>query len=161
MPTSENLRKTSVQLWVNVGSLPKTSEIFFLFSRCKVKVTLQALSRFGGKEVDLMWRRSHLLFLGGGGQVVRYQGVIKGKSPDFRSPEIGISALGLSETRLCCNFNLRRKILRVWYRFTRSCDKCHEAACLVKVIGLIQKSEFMSNSKQKFGFIMIKVELPP
>ena len=114
MPTSENLRKTSVQLWVNVGSLSKTSEIFFLFSRCKVKVTLQALSRFGGMEVDLMWRRSHLLFLGGGGQVVRYQGVVKGKSPDLRSPEVGISALGLSETTLCYNFNIRKKSLRYY-----------------------------------------------
>ena len=81
----------SLCLWVNVGGLPKTSEIFFLFSRCKVKVTLQALSRFVGMEVDLMGRRSHLLFLRGGGQVVRYRGVMKGKSPDFRSPEVGIS----------------------------------------------------------------------
>ena len=40
-----------------------------------------------------MGRRSHLLFLRGGG-VVRYRGVIKEKYPDFRSPEVGISALG-------------------------------------------------------------------
>ena len=40
-----------------------------------------------------MWRRSHLLFLRGGGGVARYRGVIKEKSPDFRSPEVGISAL--------------------------------------------------------------------
>ena len=40
-----------------------------------------------------MGRRSHLCFLEGvGGGVVRYRGqVIKQKSPDFRSPEVGIS----------------------------------------------------------------------
>ena len=63
------------------------------------KVTLQALSRFGGMELDLMGRRSHLLFLGRGGQVVQYRGVIKGKSPDFRSPEVGISVLEISAFR--------------------------------------------------------------
>ena len=40
-----------------------------------------------------MGRRSHLLFIGGGGGVLRYGGVTKQKSPDFRSPEVGISAL--------------------------------------------------------------------
>ena len=46
-----------------------------------------------------MARRSHFLFLWGGegegeGEgvgVVRYRGVIKEKSPDFRSPEVGTS----------------------------------------------------------------------
>ena len=38
-----------------------------------------------------MGRRSHLLFLGGGGGIVRYRGVIKEKSPDYRSSEVGIS----------------------------------------------------------------------
>ena len=41
-----------------------------------------------------MGKRSHLLFLcrgGGAGGVVRYQGVIKEKSPDFTSQEVGIS----------------------------------------------------------------------
>ena len=41
-----------------------------------------------------MGRRSDLLLLGGGGGavgVVRYWGVIKEKSPDFRSPKDGIS----------------------------------------------------------------------
>ena len=40
-----------------------------------------------------MGRRSHLLFLRGGGGcgVVRYRGVIKEKSPDSSSPEVGIS----------------------------------------------------------------------
>ena len=38
-------------------------------------------------------RRSHLLHLGGGGGEVRCRGVIKEKSPDFRSPEVGISAV--------------------------------------------------------------------
>ena len=37
-----------------------------------------------------MGRRGHRLFLGGGG-VVRSRGVIKEESPDFRSPEVGIS----------------------------------------------------------------------
>ena len=32
-----------------------------------------------------------LASLGGGGGVVRCRGVIKEKSPDFRSPEVGIS----------------------------------------------------------------------
>ena len=36
-----------------------------------------------------MGRRSHLLHRQGG--VVRYRGLIKEKSPDFRSPEVGIS----------------------------------------------------------------------
>ena len=35
-------------------------------------------------------------FSWGGGRVVRYRGVIKEKSPDFRSPEVGISAKRLS-----------------------------------------------------------------
>ena len=38
-----------------------------------------------------MVRRVHRFFLGGG-WVVRCRGVIKEKSPDFRSPEVGISA---------------------------------------------------------------------
>ena len=38
-----------------------------------------------------MGRRPHLLFLGRGGEVVRYQGVMKQKSPDFLSPTVGIS----------------------------------------------------------------------
>jgi len=42
-------------------------------------------------EVDLKGRRSHLLFIGGRGAVVRCRGVIKKKSPDFTSPEVGIS----------------------------------------------------------------------
>ena len=41
-------------------------------------------------DVDLMGRRSRLRFREGDG-VIRYRGVIKQKSPDFRSPEIGIS----------------------------------------------------------------------
>ena len=41
-----------------------------------------------------MGRRSHLLFLRGGGGGVRYRGVIKEKSPDFRSPAVGIYAFG-------------------------------------------------------------------
>ena len=43
-----------------------------------------------------MGRRSHLLFLWGGGGVVRYRGVIKEKSPDFRSPVVGISGFVVS-----------------------------------------------------------------
>ena len=42
-----------------------------------------------------MGKRSHLLFLWGGG-VVRYRGVIKEKSPDFRSPGVGISGFVVS-----------------------------------------------------------------
>ena len=40
--------------------------------------------------------RGHRFFLGGGGgvEVVQCQGVIKEKSPDFRSPEVGISGVG-------------------------------------------------------------------
>ena len=38
-PTSENLRKTSLQLWVNLRSPRKTSDIF-LFSHCKVHVKM-------------------------------------------------------------------------------------------------------------------------
>ena len=34
----------------------------------------------------------------------------------------------------------------MWYRFTLSCDKWHEAEYLVKVVGLIQKGEFLCNS---------------
>ena len=65
-----------------------TWDIFFPFSRCKVKVKI-------GTQVDLgAGRRSHVLLLGGGG-VVRCQGVIKEKSPDFRSPEVGISGVGM------------------------------------------------------------------
>ena len=67
-----------------------TWDIFFPFFRCKVKVKI-------GTQVDLgAWRRSHLLLLGGGGggRVVRCQGVIKEKSPDFRSLEVGISGVG-------------------------------------------------------------------
>ena len=30
----------------------------------------------------------------------------------------------------------------MWNRFTLSCDQCHEAECLVKLVGLIQKGEF-------------------
>ena len=42
-----------------------------------------------------MGSRSHLLLLGGGlgGGVIRYQVVIKEKSQDFRSPEVGISEI--------------------------------------------------------------------
>ena len=40
-------------------------------------------------------KRSYLLHLGGGGSgEVRCRGVIKEKSPDFRSPEVGISGKG-------------------------------------------------------------------
>ena len=39
-----------------------------------------------------MGRRYHLLLLGGGGRAVRCPGVIKEKSPDSRSTEVGISA---------------------------------------------------------------------
>ena len=46
-----------------------------------------------GMEVDLMGRRGHRFFLGGGGGglVVRCWGFIEEKSPDFRFPEVGIS----------------------------------------------------------------------
>jgi len=56
---TQNLRKTSVQLWVNLGSLWKTSEIFFPFSRCKVKVNIASSKsiwghggQFDGEEVS-------------------------------------------------------------------------------------------------------------
>ena len=39
-----------------------------------------------------MGRRGHRFFLGGGGVVVRCRGFIEEKSPDFRFPEVGISA---------------------------------------------------------------------
>ena len=43
-----------------------------------------------------MGRWGHHFFLGGVGMggVVRCQGVIKEKSPDFRSPEVGIPGFG-------------------------------------------------------------------
>jgi len=44
-------------------------------------------------KVDLMERRSHLLLVGEGGGVVRCPGVIKEKSPDFRSSEVGAASL--------------------------------------------------------------------
>ena len=45
-------------------------------------------------------KRSHLLHLGGGGSGdVRCRGVIKEKSPDFRSPEVGISGKGTFKRR--------------------------------------------------------------
>ena len=50
-PTSENLRKSSVQLCVNLGSAQKTSKIF-LFSRCKVKVNIvssEPIWAYGGR----------------------------------------------------------------------------------------------------------------
>ena len=56
-------------------------------------VTSQALSRFAGMEIDLMGGGLISFFFGGGG-VVRYRGVMKEKLPDFRSPEVGISAFG-------------------------------------------------------------------
>ena len=41
-----------------------------------------------------MGRRGHRFFLwGGGGGVVKYQGAVKEKSPEFRSQEVGISAV--------------------------------------------------------------------
>ena len=43
-------------------------------------------SRFDGEEVS-----SPFSFGEGGGLVVRYRGVTKEISPDFRSPEVGIS----------------------------------------------------------------------
>ena len=100
MPTSENLRKTSVQLWVNLGSLPKTLEIF-LFSRSKVKVNIASSTSIGahggrfddGEEVSSP-------FSWGGSRVVRYRGVIKEKSPDFTSPEVGISAHGIESFKI-------------------------------------------------------------
>ena len=55
---------------------------------------MEALSRFEGMEVDLMGRRGNRFFLGaGGGVVVRCRGFIEEKSPDFRFPEVGISAM--------------------------------------------------------------------
>ena len=36
---------------------------------------------------------SSLFSLGGGGGVVKYQGAVKEKSPEFRSQEVGISAV--------------------------------------------------------------------
>ena len=51
-------------------------------------------SRFGGMGVDLMERRNHRFFLGGGeGGVARCRGVRKEKSPDFSSREVGISVI--------------------------------------------------------------------
>ena len=43
--------------------------------------------RFDGEDVSSFFSSG-----GGGGGVVRYRGVINEKSPDFRSPEVGISA---------------------------------------------------------------------
>ena len=40
-----------------------------------------------------MGRRAHRFFVGGGGGVVLCRHDIKEKSPDFRSPEVGISAI--------------------------------------------------------------------
>ena len=83
------LPKTSVQL--TVGSLRKTSEIFFLFPAVKVKANIGGSEsiwghggRFDGEDVSS-------LFSWGEGSLVRYRGVIKQQSPDFRSPEVGIS----------------------------------------------------------------------
>ena len=83
---STELRKTSVQLWVNLGSPRKTSEIFFF--RCKVKVNIGNSKSIWGMEVDLMGRRSHLIFLGGGegGNSIK-----KNLQIFIRSPEVGIS----------------------------------------------------------------------
>ena len=55
-------------------------------------------------KVDLMGRRSRLPFLEGGGGVgvVQYRGVMKEKSPDFRSSEVGISVL-------CYHFGVQLK----------------------------------------------------
>ena len=46
-----------------------------------------------------MGRRGHRFFLGGGGWglVVRCRGFIEEKSPDFRFPKVGISAIALSK----------------------------------------------------------------
>ena len=82
MPKSENLRKTSVQLWVNLRSLPKSLEIF-LFSRSEVKVNIASSKsigahggRFDGEEVSSP-------FSWGGGRVVRYRGCYKIKISRF------------------------------------------------------------------------------
>ena len=91
-PTSENLRKTSVQLWVNLGSPRKTSKIF-LFSRCKVKVNIgssEPIWAYGGR-FDGPGGGVIAFFLGGGDGVILCRLVIKEKSPDFGSPDIGIS----------------------------------------------------------------------
>ena len=57
-----------------------------------------------GMEVDLKGRRSQLRFLEGGG-VVRYRGVIKQKSPDFRSPEVGVSENGRNNFKLILHWS--------------------------------------------------------
>ena len=84
---SSELRKTSVQLWVNLGSPRKTSEIFFFF-RCKVKVNIGNSKsiwghggRFDGQEVS-----SHFSWRGGGGNFIK-----KNLQILIRSPEVGIS----------------------------------------------------------------------
>ena len=46
-----------------------------------------------------MGRRGHRFFLSGRG-LVRYRSVIEEKSPDFRSPEVGISALARPVTNI-------------------------------------------------------------
>ena len=53
---------------------------------------METLHRLGGMEVDLMGGGLISFFLGGGGgEVIPYWGVIKQKSPDFRSLEVGVS----------------------------------------------------------------------
>ena len=70
-----------------------TLEIFFLFSHCKVKVSIGNSksiwgygSRFDGEEGSSLFSWG-----GGGGGVVRCRRIIKEKFLDFRSPEVGIS----------------------------------------------------------------------
>ena len=69
--------KTSVQVWLSLGSLRKTSEIFFLFPAVKVKVIIASSKsiwghggRFDGQEVSPP-------FSSGGGGEVRYWGDMK------------------------------------------------------------------------------------
>ena len=54
-----------VRLQLTVGSLRKTSEIFFLFPAVKVKANIGGSESIWGMEVDLMGRTSHRFFLGG------------------------------------------------------------------------------------------------
>ena len=49
-----------------------------------------------------MGRRSHLLLLGVGSGEVRCRRVIKEKSPEFRSPEVGISSTDKNTVSLLC-----------------------------------------------------------
>ena len=68
-----------------------TLEIFFLFSHCKVKVNIGSSKSIGGYGSQFDGEEGSSFFFLGGGGVVQCRRVIKEKSLDFRSPEVGIS----------------------------------------------------------------------